>query len=893
MNVKKSFNLLMVFMMLVTSLVAFQPVAAQGASKANVERPIVADADYVAGEVVVVFADSQEKNLLGKIDQAVETATENNGEVTRLSMDGTAVIQVEGDAVAVAENLKSQPGVLYAEPNYIFSTPEEQTSSGDEGYKVNSEYVFRPIAASATSNGKSVMAVPKTAIQSMSTLGVYPSDTYFTENQGYIWVGADIVWTNTTPSANVCEIDTGIDSTHPDLTAVAAVAKGKKKKKVRYVTVSRVLPGYDFVDADAVAEDQNGHGTHVAGIIAAASDNSLGIAGVSTGNVVAVRAMDAQGIGTNFDIAAAIVYCANRTDVGVINLSLGSPAPSQAIEDALLYATTPTNGTVPSGAYINYAGKGKLVVAAAGNNNSNQKIYPAAYADDARFTNRVLSVGASGGENNPTQIDYDCRWPQSNYGSWVKVIAPGNDIFSLTPWDKPFYMNYVESGINTRFDYLDGTSMSAAFVSAAAARRMGYKPTETGEQVGADVVSLGRAVDASCSGASAWPGENLGTKQVNVAMLLDRAAIEVSAFDASAGTPLFDATVSAYGGATKYGSSTLPAETLTGSAFDVDSNRVFTYYQPNVDIINLPVKDAANADITYVVTLNKTGYTLGEQPAFQHIAPDPLQAGVTTLYYNASVPPATSSFNVVLGWDVWQQSGYEAIAANNPLDLDLYLWLPTPGTPTYGQPAQFIVGYGGDAFGYVESDPYGTMNAFPYARLKREGGYLDGGPTIESITFANRTAHDGLSTNVTLPYWVGNYNVLATDYGQTIDHDGDGCGDNYGYNYDPNYNNACSGKTPGIPLLGAYYTPYIYVWKDGKIQYFQTGANNYLPWTANDSCNKHWWKAFSILSTTSSGPTYTPYGTPGAPLCDDGATAGFLPYVGTPNNGERIRLLSK
>ena len=92
------------------------------------------------------------------------------------------------------------------------------------------------------------------------------------------------------------------------------------------------------------------------------------------------------------------------------------------------------------------------------------------------------------------------------------VIAPGNDIFSLMPWDKPFYLNYETGfGINTRFDYLDGTSMSAAFVSAAAARRMGYKPTETGEQVGADVVGLGRAVDASCSWfSSAWPGENLG-----------------------------------------------------------------------------------------------------------------------------------------------------------------------------------------------------------------------------------------------------------------------------------------------------------------------------------------------------------------------------------------------
>ena len=137
---------------------------------------------------------------------------------------------------------------------------------------------------------------------------------------------------------------------------------------------------------------------------------------------------------------------------------------------------------------------------------------------------------------------------------------------------------------------------------------------------------------------------------------------------------------------------------------------------------------------------------------------------------------------------------------------------------------------------------------------------------------------------------MGSYNVLATDYGQTIDHDGDGCGDNYGYDYDPNYDNTCAGKTPGIPLLGAYYTPYIYVWKDGAIKYFQTGANNYLPWAANSSCNKHWWKAFSISSTASTGPTYTPYGAPGAPLCDDGAS-NFFPYVSI--NGSRISSLSK
>jgi len=898
MNFKKSFNLLMVLVMLTTSLVVFQPAEAQGNGSAR-QSPI-ADAEYVSNEVVVVFADSQDKTLVGKIEQAVETANETGGEVTRLSLDGSAVIQVDGDVAAAAAELSQQPDVLYAEPNYVFSVPVEE-ASGEEGYKVNSEYVLRHVVPSASSNWKSVMAVPKSTIQGMSAMGVYPTDPYLAENQGWNWVGADIVWPNTTVSANVCVVDTGIDAAHPDLTQKISRKVKRRRKYVTVVTtVSRVLQGYDFVDADAVAEDQNGHGTHVAGIISATQNNAVGMAGLSTGNVVSVRAMDPQGMGTTFDIAQAIAYCAKRADVRVINLSLGGPAESDLIHDALLFATTPTNATVPldAGAYAGLPGKGKLVVAAAGNEDTDAMVYPAAYAVSPDFpADSILSVGATGGPVGLT-INYDCRWPESNFGSWVNVVAPGNDIFSLTPWDKPFYKNYF-GGINTRYDYMDGTSMAAAFVSAAAARRMGYKPLETSQQIGADVKSTGRAVDSSCADPTAWPAENFGTKQVNVAMLLERAAIEVSAFDASSGTPLHNATVSAYGGAIKYGSSILPADVLVaGPLGDVDPNRIFTYYQPYVDIINLPVKDALGVDIPYSVRLNKVGYTVGDQQAFQHVAALPLTAGTTSLYYNGSVPVKAAAFNVTLGWDVWQQGGFEE--ALGPWDLDLYLWLPTPGAPTYGQPSQFIVGYDGDAFGFIEADSYGTMNAFPYARLKREGGYLDGGPTVETITFANRTAHDGLAANVALPYWVGSFNVLATDYGQTIDHDNDGCGDNYGANYTSSPP-ACGG-TPGIPLLGAYYTPYIYVWKDGVVKYFQNGADNFGPWDAEvepaentNNCNDHWWKAFAITSSTAgAAPTYPAYGTPTLPLCDDGASTNFIPYSGYVNQpNDRIVLFDK
>jgi thermitase len=99
-------------------------------------------------------------------------------------------------------------------------------------------------------------------------------------------------------------IDTGVDHTHPDL-------------------LYQVLLGKDFVNNDSAPMDDHGHGTHVAGIIAAKQNNKMGMAGVSTGKVIAVKSLGAQGYGTSYDVAQGIYYCANRSDVGVINMSLG------------------------------------------------------------------------------------------------------------------------------------------------------------------------------------------------------------------------------------------------------------------------------------------------------------------------------------------------------------------------------------------------------------------------------------------------------------------------------------------------------------------------------------------------------------------------------------------
>ncbi len=246
-------------------------------------------------------------------------------------------------------------------------------------------------------------------------------------------------------------LDTGVDYLHPDL-------------------AGRIIKGYDFVNADADPMDDFGHGTHVAGIITAVQNNGKGIAGASNAKVVAVKVLGAQGWGTSFDIASGIIYCANRTDVKVLNLSLGGSYSTQ-IQNAVDYAVNSKN---------------KLVVAAAGNDNTYEttNAYPAALSID--FPNKVLAVAASGkwiDDGDNSYNEYLCKADYSNYGDWISVVAPGSDILSTTPWDKPFYMNF-QWGVPTRYAYMSGTSMATPFAAAAAARGWGFKPTETNEQIG-------------------------------------------------------------------------------------------------------------------------------------------------------------------------------------------------------------------------------------------------------------------------------------------------------------------------------------------------------------------------------------------------------------------------
>lgn len=215
----------------------------------------------------------------------------------------------------------------------------------------------------------------------------------------------------------VAVIDTGVRAGHPDL-------KGRVKK------------GWDFIGSDGAASDMNGHGTHVAGAIAANSNNRRGVAGLApSAKILPVRVLDASGNGNTAVVARGIVYAVNK-GADVINLSLAGERPDAQTRAAVAYAIR----------------KNVVVVAAAGNRGCGAPTtYPAAYPN-------VIGVGA---------IDrYNRVAPYSQCGSYVDVVAPGSSIASTMIYrsDPAFGCGY-----GTSYCRLSGTSMATPYASASAA----------------------------------------------------------------------------------------------------------------------------------------------------------------------------------------------------------------------------------------------------------------------------------------------------------------------------------------------------------------------------------------------------------------------------------------
>ncbi|MBM4435412.1 MAG: hypothetical protein FJ028_10030, partial [Chloroflexi bacterium] len=242
-------------------------------------------------------------------------------------------------------------------------------------------------------------------------------------------------------AVTVAILDTGIDGDHPDLAGAT-------------------VPGASFVTQPSsgcdpgATRDDNTHGTHMAGIVAANGNNSIGIAGVAFGSkVMGVKILDCTGVGSFSDVANGLVWAVDR-GAKVVNLSLGSPFDSSTLRSAVSYATL----------------RNVLVVSAAGNCGStgdrctslHQTEYPAAYPD-------VISVGATDTDDSVALF--------SSRNATVAVSAPGRSIVSTTPTYPTYQSRRSTNPTTLTYGTLSGTSQAAPFVAGLAALILSQEPS--------------------------------------------------------------------------------------------------------------------------------------------------------------------------------------------------------------------------------------------------------------------------------------------------------------------------------------------------------------------------------------------------------------------------------
>jgi thermitase len=346
-----------------------------------------AGAPYVAGELIVTYEH-----------QAPEGAVE--------SLDEEAGAKVKGKLTAIDAQLLVFPKV-------------KGESSGE---------VREKDLAKLKERLERDPAVKSVDYNYLRTLSYTPDDPKFDEQWGLIKPRFQDAWNRTRGrGVRVAVVDSGAAIRHRDLRDKIAMKR-------------------DFKHNDGTVEDRAGHGTHVAGTVAAETNNGTGVAsGCPACRLMIAKVFDPDA-GYDFAIARGIRWSADN-GADVINCSFAGPGVSDALKNAIDHATS----------------KGAVVVAAAGNADTNEPKYPAAYP-------KVIAVAAT--------TKTDRRASFSSRGSWVDVAAPGVNVLSTFP-----------SGYNL----LSGTSMSTPHVSALAGllASQGRSPANIRKRILRTAVDLG------------------------------------------------------------------------------------------------------------------------------------------------------------------------------------------------------------------------------------------------------------------------------------------------------------------------------------------------------------------------------------------------------------------
>lgn len=383
-------------------------------------------------EVLVRFRAGTARELIEQITERLNDDIEDRIE----SVEGLEVIEDEDgkDAESVVAQYRALPEVEYAELNSEIVLDHDD--GGRKHVHADDELFFRQ-------------------------WGLFNSG----QNGGK--AGADIsvmrAWALTKGSSEVvvAVLDSGVDYSHPDLSnniwTRGPIIKAYEDDDLTDGPVEDVH-GFNVVDDNGDPMDDNGHGTHCAGIIGAEGGNGIGITGVNWNvKIMPLKFMDADGSGTTKDAIEAINYVINRKRAGVnvrvISASWGSTVKSRALEDVIRRAGE----------------EGILFVAAAGNassDNDRAPHYPSSY----ELTN-VISVAAVNRNDELTTF--------SNYGAKsVHVAAPGQDILST----------WLEHG----FEEKKGTSMATPFVAGVAALVLAQNPNISVDELRAKLL---KAVD--------------------------------------------------------------------------------------------------------------------------------------------------------------------------------------------------------------------------------------------------------------------------------------------------------------------------------------------------------------------------------------------------------------
>ena len=357
----------------------------------------VTEPTQVSGQIIVKFRDNRAAASLLRQHGLSDGAN--------VGSTGAHLIKVPaGKEAQLIDALSRNPAIEYAEPDAV------ATATSDDAY-FSSQYALQNDGQSFTNTAKDTLIAAGTADADIDAVEA---------------------WTTTTGTGvKVAILDSGVATDNPDISP-------------------KVIASANFSGA-ATTEDNYGHGTHVAGTVAAYANNGIGVAGVCPDcSILNGKVLNDSGSGSTSGIANGIDW-AVKNGAKVINMSLGQRTSSRTFEAAVNNAWN----------------QGVVIVAAAGNGGNTTKMYPGAYTN-------VIAVAAT--DNNDTKASF------STYGAkWVDVAAPGANIYSTFP-NHTFYLQ-TQYGRSQGYDIANGTSMASPAVAGTAALSWAAHPGTTNASV--------------------------------------------------------------------------------------------------------------------------------------------------------------------------------------------------------------------------------------------------------------------------------------------------------------------------------------------------------------------------------------------------------------------------